>query len=128
MNQDNYSVCLNDGFWTAMYADKPIIKFSTNEEAWRWIDRQERRPLWRGSRNRFRPPVDWDNNRTMVTDMARMNWRDASKTYRRPILDYRHEYDVPDRAARWLAAVDRNQAQRRSRPREWRSATQVSSS
>jgi hypothetical protein len=56
----------------------------------------------------------------------RMRWEKVNKTYRKPTLDYRHEFDIPDRAARWLAAVERNQAQRRSLPSRV-AGTQVSS-
>jgi len=38
--------------------------------------------------------------------MARMNWRRA-QLYGRPTLDKRFEFDVPDRAERWLQAVSR---------------------
>jgi hypothetical protein len=60
---------------------------------------------------------------------GRMNWRKAH-LHGRPTLDFRREHDVPDGAARWLAAVERRQAQRRQRPRERRSvcvSTQASS-
>ncbi len=63
--------------------------------------------------------------------MAKLNWWRATKLHRRPTLDHRYENDIPDRADRWLAAVDRRQAQRRQRPRERRSftsSTQASSS
>jgi hypothetical protein len=53
---------------------------------------------------------------------GKMNWRKAH-LHGRPTLDHRHEGDQPDRAARWLAAVARNQAQRRQRPRERRFST-----
>jgi hypothetical protein len=51
---------------------------------------------------------------------GRMNWRRAH-LHGRPTLDYRHEHDLPDRADRWLAAVERRRAQRQQRPRERRS-------
>jgi hypothetical protein len=43
----------------------------------------------------------------------RMNWAKA-RLRGRPTTDYRHEYDTPDRAERWLDAVDRR---RRELPR-----------
>jgi hypothetical protein len=44
--------------------------------------------------------------------MVKMNhWR-ASKLYRKPTLDWRYECDVPDRAEKWLRAVERRQLQR----------------
>jgi hypothetical protein len=60
--------------------------------------------------------------------MAKLNWWRATKLYRRPTLDHRFENDTPDRADRWLVAVERRQAQRRQRPRERRSfiSTQAS--
>jgi hypothetical protein len=60
----------------------------------------------------------------------RMQWDKVAKLRGRRTLDYRFEEEdrSRDRAAKWLAAVERNRAQRRSRPREWRSATQVSTS
>jgi hypothetical protein len=39
---------------------------------------------------------------------GKMNWRRAH-LHGRPTLDYRYEHDIPDRAARWLAAVDRRE-------------------
>ena len=57
---------------------------------------------------------------------GRMNWWRANKLYRRGAVDLRYEHDIPDRAERWLTAVERRQAQRRQRPREFNS-TQVSS-
>jgi hypothetical protein len=62
--------------------------------------------------------------------MTRMNWWRAGKLYRREAVDLRYEHDIPDRAAKWLAGVERQQAQRRQRQRERRSfssSTQVSS-
>ena len=44
--------------------------------------------------------------------MAKMNYWRAGKLYRRSSLDIRYENDVPDRAERWLRAVERNQQQR----------------
>lgn len=52
---------------------------------------------------------------------GKLNWWRANKLYRRGAVDLRYEHDVPDRADRWLAAVERRQAQRRQRPRERRS-------
>jgi hypothetical protein len=43
----------------------------------------------------------------------RMDWRKA-RLYGRPSLDFRREYDVPDRAAKWLQAVERRQRERRT--------------
>jgi hypothetical protein len=60
---------------------------------------------------------------------GRMNWHRAH-LHGKPSLDYRYEHEVPDRAARWLQAVERRQAQRRPQPRERRGfigSTQVSS-
>jgi hypothetical protein len=44
---------------------------------------------------------------------SRMDWRRA-RLHGRPSLDHRYENDVPDRAQRWLDAVERRQ---RERPR-----------
>jgi hypothetical protein len=59
----------------------------------------------------------------------RMRWDKITNLRGRRTLGLRHEADLRsrDRASRWLAAVERNQSQRRSCPREWRSATRVSS-
>jgi hypothetical protein len=43
----------------------------------------------------------------------RMNWAKA-RLRGRPITDFRHEYDTPDRAQRWLDAVDRRRQERRN--------------
>jgi hypothetical protein len=65
--------------------------------------------------------------------MTKLNWWRASKLHRRPTLDHRYEEEdlrSQDRASKWLAAVERNQAQRRQHPRERRSfsgSTQPSS-
>jgi hypothetical protein len=60
----------------------------------------------------------------------RLDWTKA-RFVGKPYLDYRREFEFPDRAARWIAAAERNQAQRRqARPRERRSfssSTQASS-
>jgi hypothetical protein len=59
----------------------------------------------------------------------RLDWQKV-RFVGRPTLDFRREHEVPDRAARWLAAVERRQAQRRQRPRERRAfsiSTQASS-
>ena len=46
--------------------------------------------------------------------MAKMNhWR-AGQLYRKSTLDWRWETLVPDRAGRWLRAVERNQRERRT--------------
>jgi hypothetical protein len=60
---------------------------------------------------------------------GRMRWDLVAKLHGRRTLDYRYENDIPDRADRWLAAVERRQASRRQRPRERRSfnSTQASS-
>jgi hypothetical protein len=50
---------------------------------------------------------------------GRMNWRKAHLVGR-PTLDFRREHAFPDKAERWLRAVERRQAQRRQRPRERR--------
>jgi hypothetical protein len=57
-----------------------------------------------------------------------MNWWRA-RLHGRPSLDHRREFEVEDRAAKWLRVVERNRLQQRSRPRERRSfsSTQVSS-
>jgi hypothetical protein len=57
---------------------------------------------------------------------GKMDWRRA-RLYGRPTLDKRYELDMPDRADKWIAAVERNQAQRRQRQREYRSLTAPSS-
>jgi hypothetical protein len=44
---------------------------------------------------------------------GRMNWWRQGKVYGRKTLDYRYELDVPDRAEKWIAAVERNQRERR---------------
>jgi hypothetical protein len=49
----------------------------------------------------------------------RMDWRKA-RLWGKPTLDFRYEHDMPDRAQRWLNAVERNQLQRRPRHRERR--------
>jgi hypothetical protein len=55
---------------------------------------------------------------------GRMNWRKAH-LHGRATLDFRREYDTPDRADRWLRVVERRLAQRRQRER--RSVNSVSS-
>jgi len=45
----------------------------------------------------------------------RMDWRRA-RLHGRPSLDFRREFEFEDRAARWLKAVERRQAQRRQHP------------
>jgi len=45
---------------------------------------------------------------------GKMNWSRAGKLYRRMTTDFRYESDVPDRAQRWIDAVERN---RRARQR-----------
>jgi hypothetical protein len=59
----------------------------------------------------------------------RMRWDKINKLRGRQTIGLQHDADLRsrDRAAKWIAAVERRQAQRRERPREWRSATQVSS-
>jgi hypothetical protein len=37
---------------------------------------------------------------------GRLDWQKV-RFVGRPTLDFRREHDVPDRAARWLAAVER---------------------
>jgi hypothetical protein len=44
---------------------------------------------------------------------GRMDWRRA-RLHGRRTLDYRFENELPDRATRWLQAVERNQRERRS--------------
>ena len=43
----------------------------------------------------------------------RMDWRRA-RLHGRPSLDHRFENDVPDRADKWLRAVERRQRERRN--------------
>src|SRR5262245_8892836 len=50
--------------------------------------------------------------------MAKLDWRRA-RLFGRQTLDHRFENGLPDRAEKWLQAVQRNQAQRRQRPREY---------
>jgi hypothetical protein len=45
--------------------------------------------------------------------MAKLNWWRANKLYGQKTLDYRYELDVPDRAEKWIAAVERHQRVRR---------------
>jgi hypothetical protein len=48
----------------------------------------------------------------------RLDWTKA-RFVGRPYLDYRREFEFEDRAAKWIAAVEHNQMQRRRhRPRE----------
>jgi hypothetical protein len=42
-----------------------------------------------------------------------MNWARA-RLHGRPTLDKRYEFDVPDRADRWLRAVERRRQERRN--------------
>jgi hypothetical protein len=44
---------------------------------------------------------------------GRMDWRKA-QLYGRRTLDHRYENDEPDRASRWIAAVERRQRERRT--------------
>jgi hypothetical protein len=44
---------------------------------------------------------------------GKLNWWRQGKVYGRKTLDYRYELDVPDRADKWLRAVERNQRERR---------------
>jgi len=46
--------------------------------------------------------------------MAKLNWERANKLYGRRTIDHRFEHDVPDRAERWLQAVERRQRERRT--------------
>jgi hypothetical protein len=41
-----------------------------------------------------------------------MRW-DKARLAGRPTLDHRHEFDAPDRAARWLRAVERRRQHER---------------
>jgi len=52
---------------------------------------------------------------------GKLNWERERKLYRRRTLDHRWENDVPDRADRWLAAVEHRRLQQRRRRRERRS-------
>jgi len=45
--------------------------------------------------------------------MTKLNWERAAKLYGRRTLDHRFEYEIPDRAARWISAVERRQQQQR---------------
>src|SRR5262249_24545630 len=64
------------------------------------------------------PAVDQGNQEpppgTLVGPMSgrNMNWRRA-RLPGKPSLDHRWENDIPDRADRWLKAVERNRQQRR---------------
>ena len=60
--------------------------------------------------------------------MSKLNWWRANKLYRRGTIDLRYENDLPDKADRWLRAAERNQMQRRLRPRERRSFSSIQSS
>jgi hypothetical protein len=60
---------------------------------------------------------------------GKLNWWRAGKLYGRQTLDKRYEGDIPDRADKWLAAVERRQSKnRRPRPRERRNVCSVQSS
>jgi hypothetical protein len=43
---------------------------------------------------------------------GRMDWRRA-RLHGRPTTDYRHEHDVPDRADKWLLAVENRRREQR---------------
>src|SRR5262249_26837631 len=45
--------------------------------------------------------------------MAKLNWERAAKLCGRRVLDHRFENEIPDRAARWIAAVERRHPQQR---------------
>jgi hypothetical protein len=45
--------------------------------------------------------------------MVKLNWRRA-QLLSKPGLDFRREHDVPDRAERWLRAVERRRLERRN--------------
>jgi hypothetical protein len=49
---------------------------------------------------------------TGASDERETDWRRA-RLHGRPSLDYRYEFELPDRAEKWLTAADRNQRQRR---------------
>ena len=57
----------------------------------------------------------------------RMDWRRA-RLHGRPSLDHRHENDTPDRAERWLRAVERRQRERRSHSTVARSSRWITAS
>jgi hypothetical protein len=63
--QKNYSVTQDGGessSWTVVCDGSPIIGvFRSNEEAWSYVDRQHRDPLWRCGRYRFRAPANGDD-------------------------------------------------------------------
>jgi hypothetical protein len=44
---------------------------------------------------------------------GRMDWRKA-RLRGKPTTDHRHEYDVPDRAARWLQRAEARRQERRN--------------
>jgi len=58
---------------------------------------------------------------------GKFNWWRQGKVYGRKTLDYRYEFELPDRAEKWLQRAEQRQMQVRQRPREYRSTT-VSSS
>jgi hypothetical protein len=62
-------------------------------------------------------------------EMVRMNWRRAA-LQSKPSLDFRYEHDVPDRAAKWLRAVERRRRERRyiAPISSWSSASTVAGS
>jgi ABC-type phosphonate transport system ATPase subunit len=50
--------------------------------------------------------------------MTKLNWWRSTKLYGRQTVDHRHEHDIPDKADRWLAAVNKDKKIIRHRPRE----------
>ena len=46
----------DNGIWYVMLPDGERKEFKTNEAAWRWLDRHERREGWVSSRRQWRVP------------------------------------------------------------------------
>jgi hypothetical protein len=47
----------------------------------------------------------------------RLNW-DKARRHGRPSLDYRREFETPDRAQRWIEAAERRQRENRAHARD----------
>jgi hypothetical protein len=50
------------GRWFVALPDGSRIEFESNAAAWRWIDRQERRPSWSTARMAWRLPLLYDED------------------------------------------------------------------
>jgi hypothetical protein len=48
-----------DGKWFIALPDGQRKEFKTNSEAWAFLDRLERRPLWVSSREQWRVPLSY---------------------------------------------------------------------